>query len=67
MPHDPTDRLLTIKELEKRDGKKKTWRWQMIKEGRHPKPVHIGRSARWLESEYELFIAAQIAASRTVA
>lgn len=38
--------------------------YKIIKDGRFPKPIKLGRSSRWLESEVEGWLQQRIAQSR---
>jgi len=40
------------------------WIYQLIKDGIFPKPIKLGRSSRWLQSEVEAWLQARIDASR---
>ncbi len=40
------------------------WIYRLIKEGIFPKPIKLGRSSRWLQSEVEAWLQARIDASR---
>lgn len=40
------------------------WFYKLIKDGKFPKPTKFGRSSRWLQSEVEAWLQAQIDASR---
>lgn len=39
--------------------------WQMVRDGRAPQPIHIGRAAFWVESELSAWIEQRIRAART--
>ena len=41
------------------------WFYKLIKDGEFPKPIKLGRSSRWLQSEVESWLQARIQASRT--
>lgn len=55
-------RLLPLAEVEKRIGLRKTAIYARIGAGSFPRPVMLGASARWVESEVDGWIADQIAA-----
>ncbi len=57
------ERLLPLPEVESRSGFKSSFLYQLIKQGAFPKPLKIGVSSRWRESEVQAWIAAQIEAS----
>lgn len=40
------------------------WFYKLIKDGEFPKPIKLGRSSRWLESEVEAWLQQRIALSR---
>ena len=40
------------------------WFYKLIKDGEFPKPIKLGRSSRWLESEVEAWLQERIAQSR---
>ncbi len=41
------------------------WFYKLIKDGQFPKPIKLGRSSRWLQSEVERWLQDRIQASRT--
>ncbi|MFB0713510.1 helix-turn-helix transcriptional regulator [Buttiauxella noackiae] len=41
------------------------WFYKLIKDGVFPKPIKLGRSSRWLQSEVEAWLQARIEASRS--
>ncbi len=55
-----TERLLPLPEVESRSGFKSSFIYQLIKEGKFPKPVKIGAASRWRESEVQQWIHNQI-------
>lgn len=40
------------------------WFYKLIKDGEFPKPIKLGRSSRWLQSEVESWMQQRIAHSR---
>lgn len=40
------------------------WFYKLIQDGKFPKPIKLGRSSRWLESEVEAWLKQRIAQSR---
>ncbi|CAM3469669.1 AlpA family transcriptional regulator [Yersinia entomophaga] len=40
------------------------WLYKLIKDGLFPKPIKLGRSSRWLQSEVEIWLQERIAESR---
>ncbi|MDV6347298.1 AlpA family transcriptional regulator [Nitrosomonas sp. Is35] len=55
-----TERLLPLPEVESRSGFKSSFIYQLIKEGKFPKPIKIGAASRWRESEIQQWIHDQI-------
>ncbi|MDC3549004.1 AlpA family transcriptional regulator [Citrobacter sp. RHBSTW-00570] len=41
------------------------WFYKLIKDGIFPKPIKLGRSSRWLQSEVEAWLQARIHESRS--
>lgn len=56
--------LLRLAETRFYSGHGPSWTWNEVKEGRFPKPIHIGKSARWLRSELLAWQRKQIERSR---
>jgi len=54
-------RLLPLAEVETRIGLRKTAIYDRVARGEFPKPVMLGTTARWVESEVEAWIDARIA------
>lgn len=54
------ERLLPLPEVESRSGFKSSFIYQLIKEGKFPRPVKIGTASRWRESEIQQWIHNQI-------
>ncbi|MEX0499836.1 helix-turn-helix transcriptional regulator [Raoultella terrigena] len=40
------------------------WFYKLIKDGVFPKPIKLGRSSRWLQSEVEIWLQERISQSR---
>ena len=40
------------------------WFYKLIKDGDFPKPIKLGRSSRWMQSEVEAWLQQRIAQSR---
>jgi len=40
------------------------WFYQLISDGKFPKPIKLGRSSRWYKSDVEVWMQQRIAASR---
>lgn len=60
----PGERLIPLPVVESKTGFKSSFIYQLIKDGKFPKPVKIGMSSRWRESEVQAWIAEQIQNSR---
>ncbi len=58
----PPLRLISLEETERRVDKRKSFIYQAIRDGRFPRPVKIGSSTSFVESEVEDWIRDQIAA-----
>ncbi|MEY8710523.1 helix-turn-helix transcriptional regulator [Mangrovibacter phragmitis] len=41
------------------------WFYKLIKDGEFPKPIKLGRSSRWLQSEVEAWLQERIERSRS--
>jgi predicted DNA-binding transcriptional regulator AlpA len=53
-------KLIPIKDVIKAVGFKSSWIYQKIQNDEFPKPVKIGRSSRWIESEVNAWNESQI-------
>ena len=42
------------------------WFYQLISDGKFPKPIKLGRSSRWFKSEVDIWLQQRIADSRGV-
>lgn len=62
-----TKRLLTAEQVITVTGMKKTFIYDHMKRGTFPKNIKIGAAVRWLESEVQDWIDAQVAANRKAA
>ncbi|RVT53962.1 helix-turn-helix transcriptional regulator [Rubrivivax albus] len=60
-PAAPAATLLTLAQVERHTGLKKTKLYDLIVEGSFPRQVRIGSAARWVESEVSAWINARIA------
>lgn len=47
------DQLVTMTFITQLTGLTDKWFYKLIKDGEFPKPIKLGRSSRWLESEVE--------------
>lgn len=54
-------RLLRLREVLYRTGMSRSRVYAHMAEGQFPRPVKLGRTSTWLESEIEAWIAAKIA------
>ncbi|SNX61280.1 transcriptional regulator, AlpA family [Nitrosomonas ureae] len=54
------ERLLCLAEVEFQTGFKTSFLYQLMKEGKFPKPVKIGTASRWREFEVQQWIHDQI-------
>lgn len=58
------DQLVTMAFITKLTGLTDKWFYKLISLGEFPKPIKLGRSSRWLESEVEAWLQERIAQSR---
>lgn len=58
------DQLVTMEFITKRTGLTDKWFYKLIKDGEFPKPIKLGRSSRWLQSEVEAWLQQRITDSR---
>lgn len=58
------DKLIDMEFITKLTGLTDKWFYQLIKNGKFPKPIKLGRSSRWLESEVEAWLQQRITDSR---
>lgn len=58
------DQLVTMTFIIQLTGLTDKWFYKLIKDGEFPKPIKLGRSSRWLESEVEAWLQQRIAQSR---
>ncbi|HHQ6552139.1 TPA: helix-turn-helix transcriptional regulator [Serratia fonticola] len=42
------------------------WFYKQIKDGAFPKPIKLGRSSRWMQSEVEAWVQQRIVQSRVI-
>lgn len=54
--------MLRLSQVMERTGRKKSFIYEEIREGRFPKPVKQGASSLWVEAEIEAYNQALIAA-----
>lgn len=58
------DQFVDIAFITRLTGLTDKWFYKLIKDGEFPKPIKLGRSSRWLQSEVERWLQARIDASR---
>lgn len=58
------DQLVTMAFITQFTGLTDKWFYYLIKIGKFPKPIKLGRSSRWLQSEVEDWLKQRITASR---
>lgn len=58
------DQFVDMAFITRLTGLSDKWFYKLIKEGVFPKPIKLGRSSRWLQSEVEAWLQARIDASR---
>lgn len=58
------DQLVTMAFITGLTGLTDKWFYKLIKDGEFPKPIKLGRTSRWLESEVEAWLQKRIAQSR---
>lgn len=58
------DQLVTMAFITGLTGLTDKWFYKLIKDGEFPKPIKLGRSSRWLQSEVETWLQQRIDQSR---
>lgn len=58
------DKMVDMKFITEFTGLTDKWFYKLISEGHFPKPIKLGRSSRWLESEVEKWVNERINQSR---
>ncbi|MBA3164881.1 AlpA family transcriptional regulator [Salmonella enterica] len=58
------DQLVDMRFITKLTGLTDKWFYKLIKDGQFPKPIKLGRSSRWKQSEIEDWLQQRIADSR---
>lgn len=58
------DQLVDMRFITKLTGLTDKWFYKLIKDGLFPRPIKLGRSSRWKQSEVELWLQQRIADSR---
>ena len=58
------DRFVDMAFITHLTGLTDKWFYKLIKDGEFPKPIKLGRSSRWLQSEVEAWLQERINQSR---
>ncbi|MEG1466417.1 MAG: AlpA family transcriptional regulator [Hafnia sp.] len=58
------DKFVDMAFISQLTGLTDKWFYKLIQLGEFPKPIKLGRSSRWLESEVEVWLQQRIARSR---
>ncbi|ENC24347.1 prophage CP4-57 regulatory family protein [Escherichia coli P0299438.7] len=58
------DKMVDMKFITEFTGLTDKWFYKLISEGQFPRPVKLGRSSRWMQSEVEKWVQERINASR---
>ena len=58
------DQLVTMAFITQLTGLTYQWFYKLIQDGEFPKPIKLGRSSRWLQSEVEAWLQQRIDQSR---
>ncbi|ENJ6308545.1 AlpA family transcriptional regulator [Citrobacter freundii] len=59
-----SDKFVDMTFITQLTGLTDKWFYKLIQLGEFPKPIKLGRSSRWLESEVEAWLQQRIAKSR---
>lgn len=59
------DQFVDMKFITRLTGLTDKWFYKLIQDGAFPKPIKLGRSSRWLQSEVETWLQQRIAESRS--
>ncbi|HGW5507283.1 TPA: helix-turn-helix transcriptional regulator [Citrobacter koseri] len=59
------DKLIDMLFITTLTGLTDKWFYKLIKDGEFPKPIKLGRSSRWLQSEVENWLRERVKASRS--
>ena len=59
------DQFVDMKFITRLTGLTDKWFYKLIQDGVFPKPIKLGRSSRWLQSEVEAWLQHRIAESRS--
>lgn len=58
------DKMVDMKFITEFTGLTDKWFYKLISEGQFPKPIKLGRSSRWLESEVAKWVNERVDQSR---
>ncbi|CAI2160146.1 Predicted transcriptional regulator [Serratia fonticola] len=58
------DKMVDMAFITSFTGLTNKWFYKLISEGKFPKPIKLGRSSRWLQSEIEIWLQNHINKSR---
>ncbi|MBJ8825212.1 AlpA family transcriptional regulator [Citrobacter freundii] len=61
-----SDKFVDMTFITQLTGLTDKWFYKLIQLGEFPKPIKLGRSSRWLESEVEAWLQQRIADSRSL-
>jgi len=59
-----SDKMVDMAFITEFSGCSDKWFYKLIQEGQFPKPIKLGRSSRWLQSEIEIWMQQRITDSR---
>lgn len=59
------DKMVDMKFITKFTGLTDKWFYKLIQDGEFPKPIKLGRSSRWMQSEVENWVKQRINQSRS--
>ncbi|MDR0219263.1 MAG: AlpA family transcriptional regulator [Enterobacteriaceae bacterium] len=59
-----TDKFVDMAFITQLTGLTDKWFYKLIQQGEFPKPIKLGRSSRWLQSEVEFWLQRRIEQSR---
>ncbi|PAA96786.1 helix-turn-helix transcriptional regulator [Serratia fonticola] len=58
------DKMVDMSFITEFTGLTDKWFYKLIKDGAFPKPIKLGRSSRWMQSEVEAWVQQRIIQSR---
>lgn len=58
------DKMVDMAFITRFTGLTDKWFYKLIKDGEFPKPIKLGRSSRWMQSEVEAWVQQRISQSR---